>query len=101
MGPVEGSGVAVGHPHEALATQHSLDGAVACSGSLPLQGAVGGYWQPAQHHLSQSAHTKTANHGAAIVATIGITNEDFASRSNCQPDKLSTCRHSDSKQLAH
>ena len=55
MGPVEGSGVAVGHPHEALAAQHCLDGAVPCSWILPLQGAVGGYWQPAQHHLPQPA----------------------------------------------
>ena len=53
--PVEGSGVAVGHPHEALAAQHGLDRAVPCPWGLALQGTVGGHWQPAQHHLSQSA----------------------------------------------
>lgn len=55
MRPVEGSGVAMGHPHEALATQHSLDRAVPCSRGLPLQSTVRRHWQPAQHHLSQSA----------------------------------------------
>ena len=47
--------MAVGHPHEALAAQHCLDRAIPCSWGLPLQGTVGGHWQPAQYHLSQSA----------------------------------------------
>lgn len=38
MRPVEGGGVAVGHPGEALAAQHRLDGALPCLGGLTLQG---------------------------------------------------------------
>lgn len=61
MRPVEGSGVTVGHPHEALAAQHCLDRAVPCAWGLALQSTVGGHWQPAQHHLSQSAVQHTDN----------------------------------------
>ena len=63
MGPVEGGGVAVRHPHKTLAAQDSLDRAVACSWSLTLQGAVGGNWQPAQHHLSQSTQKDSQKYG--------------------------------------
>ena len=55
MRPVEGCGVVVGHPHEALAAQDCLDRAFALARVLTFQGCVGGYWQPTQHHFTQSA----------------------------------------------
>ncbi len=46
MGPVEGRGVTVGHPHEALAAQHSLDGALPSPWGLALQSSIGRHRQP-------------------------------------------------------
>ncbi len=46
VGPVAGSGVTVGHPHEALAAQHSLDGALPSPRRLALQSSIGRHRQP-------------------------------------------------------
>ena len=55
MAPVEGGAVAVGHPHEALAAQHRLDGAGPRLGTLPIDGMVGGHRQPLEHRLLEPA----------------------------------------------
>ena len=64
MAPVEGRAVAVGHPHEALAAQHRLDGAGPRLGTLPVNGVVGGHGQPLEHRLLEPARDITRQVGA-------------------------------------